>query len=329
MNILITGSSGFIGFHQSLNLILLGYNIIGVDDLNNYYDLKLKIDRTKILKKHKNFKFCRGSISDNKFLKKLFIKHNIKYVINLAAYAGVRHSFLKPQDYIDSNITGFLNILELSKEYKIKHLLYASSSSVYGKNKKFPSMENDNTDRPTSLYGATKKANELMAHTYSNIFNLPTSGLRFFTVYGPWGRPDMALFLFVDAIINNKPIKVFNNGNHYRDFTYIDDITNSISKLLFKPSKRNKKNKQIPFEVYNIGNNDTIKLTKFINIIERKLGKKSIKKFYDMQMGDVEKSYASTDKIFNKTGFKPFTKAEVGIGNFIDWYIKYYKVQLN
>ena len=336
MNILITGAAGFIGYHLSSKLLGSKHNIIGVDDLNEYYDVNLKKDRLSILNKNKKFNFQLGSLENYSFLYKIYKENKLDCVINLAAYAGVRHSLKKPQDYIDANITGFNNILELSKEFNIKHLVYASSSSVYGTNTKIPFDENDNADHPVSLYGATKKANELMAHCYSHLFNLPTTGLRFFTVYGPWGRPDMALFKFTKAIFNGDPIDVYNHGKHNRDFTYVDDIVESIEKLIPNPPTQDNKDyntdepvpsiSNAPYAIYNIGNSETVSLTKFINIIENATGKKAKINFMDFQLGDVETSFSSTAKLQKKTGFKPYTSLENGIQNFVNWYKDYYKV---
>ncbi len=336
MKILITGSAGFIGFHLALNLLNDQHIVIGVDNLNNYYDKKLKIDRLQILLNNKNFVFHEASIEDNNFLKKLFKESKIDYVINLAAYAGVRHSLIKPQDYINANLVGFANLIELSKEYEIKHFLYASSSSVYGVNSNLPFLEEDNTDHPVSLYGATKKANETLAHSYSHIFNLPTTGLRFFTVYGPWGRPDMALFKFTDAIVKGLPIKIYNHGKHRRDFTYVDDIVTSINKLLFIHASSDEKfdtndpnpsSSSAPWKIYNIGNNECIELDEFITIIEDTLNTKAKKTFLDFQLGDVEASFASTEKLSQITNFKPYTSLNTGIKKFVEWYLDYYKIK--
>ncbi len=336
MSILITGAAGFIGFHLAKYLLQNGYVVHGVDDLNSYYDVKLKEDRLSILNDTENFTFTKGSIDDVNLLRNEFKKNNFQYVVNLAAYAGVRHSIEKPQDYIDANITGFNNILNLSNEFKIEHLIYASSSSVYGTNQKIPFSEEDNVDHPVSLYGATKKANELMAHCYSHLFKLPTTGLRFFTVYGPWGRPDMALFKFTKAIYNNKPIEVFNHGKHFRDFTYIDDIVISIAKLLEEKPKNKNTNfdfinpspsiSEAPWTIFNIGNNETIGLLEFIKIIEETIGKKAKIKYLDFQLGDVESSYSDTSKLKQITGFKPYTSINDGIKNFVNWYKEYYKI---
>ncbi len=335
MHLLITGAAGFIGFHLSNAAIAAGYNVIGIDNMNDYYSTQLKNDRLSILKKKNEFTFKKCSIENRKDLEEVFNNNNIKCVINLAAYAGVRHSLSHPQDYIDANITGFMNILELSKKFKIKHLIYASSSSVYGSNEKLPSYEEDNVDHPVSLYGATKKANELMAHTYSHLFDLPTTGLRFFTVYGPWGRPDMALFMFTESIINNRPIELFNHGKHKRDFTYVDDIVSSIIKLInhapsgdlnYDPMNPNPSTSNKPWRILNIGNNESVKLTDFVSYIEKAVGKKSIINLKDFQLGDVENSFANTDKLNKITNFKPYTPLKEGIKQFVEWYKEYYKV---
>ena len=336
MNILITGAAGFIGFHLSKKILQKGHKVFGVDDLNAYYEVKLKKDRLKKLSEYSNFFFKKTSISNYGSLKNIFKKNDISHVINLAAYAGVRHSIKKPQDYIDANITGFNNILRLSEEFELKHLIYASSSSVYGTNTKIPFHEDDNVDHPVSLYGATKKSNELMAHCYSHLFDLPTTGLRFFTVYGPWGRPDMALFKFTKAIISNKPMEIYNHGKHNRDFTYIDDIVDSIIKLLNRPPKNKNKSFNFkkpkasesfaPYTVYNIGNNETVSLMEFVRIIEKAVGKKGKIKYMNFQLGDVETSFSDTTKLQKKTGFKPYTPLEKGIKKFVDWYKEYYKV---
>ncbi len=336
MNILITGAAGFIGYHLSKKILQKGHKVFGVDDLNAYYEVKLKKDRLKKLSEFNNFFFKKTSISNYVSLKNIFKKNNISHVINLAAYAGVRHSIKKPQDYIDANITGFNNILRLSEEFKLRHLIYASSSSVYGTNTKIPFHEDDNVDHPVSLYGATKKSNELMAHCYSHLFDLPTTGLRFFTVYGPWGRPDMALFKFTKSIISNKPMEIYNHGKHNRDFTYIDDIVDSIIKLLNRPPQNNNKNFNFkkpkasesfaPYAVYNIGNSETVSLMEFVRIIEKAVGKKGKIKYMDFQLGDVETSFSDTTKLMKKTGFKPYTPLDKGVKKFVDWYKEYYKV---
>ena len=330
MNFLITGCAGFIGFHLCEKLLASkkNYKIFGIDNINSYYDVRLKKERLKILKKKNNFFFKKIDICENLKLKKYFKDNNFDIVVNLAAQAGVRYSIINPHSYINSNIVGFMNILELSKEFKIKHLLYASTSSVYGGNTKLPFSETQPTEKPLNIYAATKKSNELMAHSYSSLFNLRTTGLRFFTVYGPWGRPDMALFLFTKNIIDGKEIKIFNNGNHVRDFTYIDDIVEGIYKLININSKTyfNKKN-NIPYRVFNIGSNRPVKLLKYIELIEKNLGVKSKKKFQKIQKGDVISTIANTSYLNKTISFTPETKVEEGIMNFIKWYKEYYKIK--
>lgn len=331
MKILVTGAAGFIGFHLSKLLLDKGFNVIGLDNINDYYDPDLKFNRLKILGiskekankynsifKKNEFKFVRLNLEDKENLSKLFFNEKIDIVCNLAAQAGVRYSLSNPETYIQSNIVGFLNILECCRDYEIKHLIYASSSSVYGLNKKIPFSVSDNVDNPISLYAATKKSNELMAHTYSHLFNIPTTGLRFFTVYGPWGRPDMALFLFTKAIIEDKAIDVYNYGKMQRDFTYVDDIVNGIYKII--NSEKIKK-----YNIYNIGNNNTVELMDFITCIEKKLGKTAKKNMLPIQPGDVSKTWANVDKLVNDYNYKPSTKIKDGINRFIDWYLEYYK----
>lgn len=321
MKILITGCAGFIGFHVSLKLIKFKkYNVVGIDNINNYYDTKLKVNRLKLLKRNKNFSFKKIDISNKSKILNLYRNYKFDIVLNLAAQAGVRYSINNPQKYFDSNLKGFFNILEASRIYKIKHLIFASTSSVYGNNKKFPLEENFNTDKPLSFYAATKKSNEILAFSYSNIYKLPTTGLRFFTVYGPYGRPDMALFKFTKSILNNKKLELYNHGNHIRDFTYVDDVSNCIFKLINKPPKN-----EIPFEIFNIGSNKPQKLMNFLKIITKNLNKKPKTVYKSMQKGDVIKSHASIKKINKKIYFKPKTKIAKGIENFIDWYKVYYK----
>ena len=334
MKILVTGCVGFIGFHLSRKLILNGHTVIGVDSVNNYYGVKIKLDRLKILKKYqKNFFLKKGDISNKIFLEKIFKKFKIDQVINLAAQAGVRYSIENPKAYLDSNLIGFFNILECSKKYKIKHLIYASTSSVYGNNSKLPFRESRHADHPIQFYAATKRSNEIMAHSYSHLYGLPTTGLRFFTVYGPWGRPDMALFIFTKNILNGDKINMFNFGNHIRDFTYVDDIVEPIVRLIKKPPKKmNKKLKKndpseshAPFKIYNIGNNNPKKLKEFVKAIEEKLGKKAKINLKPLQKGDVYETYADTTKIYKLTGYKSKTDIDVGISNFVDWFRNYYK----
>ena len=334
--ILITGSAGFIGFHVSKFFLEKNYKVYGIDNLNNYYDVKLKNDRIKLLKNNfKNFKFSKIDISNKKSLEKLFKKNSFDKVINLAAQAGVRYSINNPDAYVKSNLVGFCNLIELSKKNKIKHFIYASTSSVYGMNKKQPLSEKDNVDHPIQFYAATKRANELIAHSYSHLFNLPTTGLRFFTVYGPWGRPDMALFLFTKNILNNKPIKVFNNGNHIRDFTYVDDVAKSVFYISKKIPQNNikKQSKYLPsessapFRVLNIGNNNPINLMSYINEIEKRLNRNSKKRYLSLQRGDIKQTLADNKKIKKLINFKPNTPVKHGVNKFIDWYLDYYNYE--
>ena len=339
MSTLVTGSAGFIGFHLSKRLLELGHEVIGLDNINNYYDIKLKLARNKYLenfaaKNDYKFIFIKQDIENRKNLKEIFEKFEIVNVINLAAQAGVRYSIENPYAYLNSNLNGFGNILEMSRHHNVNHLIYASSSSVYGGNKKYPFSEMDSVDHPISLYAATKKANELMAHTYSHLYNLPTTGLRFFTVYGPWGRPDMALFLFTKSILENKPIKVFNNGNMKRDFTYIDDIIESLVRVIKKIPKVDKKynydNQKLgtswaPYKVLNIGNSKPTSLIEFITEIEKKLGIKANKDYCEMQPGDVACTFADTSEIEEWINFKPNTPIAKGISEFINWYKSFYQ----
>lgn len=337
MSILVTGAAGFIGFHVSKRLLEEGHEVIGLDNLNDYYDVTLKESRLALINEYSNFSLVKLGLEERENINKVFEEYNPKIVINLAAQAGVRYSLENPQAYIDSNIVGFTNILEACRHYKVEHLIYASSSSVYGANESLPFSVHDNVDHPISLYAASKKSNELMAHTYSHLFGLPTTGLRFFTVYGPWGRPDMALFLFTKAIINGEPIKVFNNGNMQRDFTYIDDIVESIFRLTKSPAKPNKNwsgmdpdpgTSYAPYRVFNIGNNSPVKLMDFITAIEEKLGIEAKKEFLPLQAGDVPATYADVEDLINEVDFKPQTSIKDGISNFIDWYKEYYEVKL-
>ncbi len=335
MNILVTGAAGFIGFHTCLALLKRENNVVGLDNINDYYDTKLKHNRLAILQKDKNFTFIQGDLADKEIVNKAFDETNFDRVINLGAQAGVRYSLQNPDVYINSNIVGFLNILEACRHHKTAHLVYASSSSVYGMNTSMPFSVHDNVDHPVSLYAATKKSNELMAHTYSHLFGLPTTGLRFFTVYGPWGRPDMAPFLFTSAILEGRPIKVFNNGHMKRDFTYIDDIVEGVVRVSdlipqaqpdFDCSNPDPSISKAPYKIYNIGNNQPVELLKFIETIEEKCGKKAEKIFMPMQAGDVVATYADVTDLMKDTGFSPATPLEVGIGKFVDWYRDYYKI---
>ncbi len=333
--ILITGCAGFIGYHLTERLLCAGYSVIGIDILNDYYDVNLKKARLQLLQAHTSFTFHNIALEDRTSMEQLFDQNTFSVVINLAAQAGVRYSLENPYAYIDSNIVGFINILEACRHHKIEHLIYASSSSVYGANRKMPFAVADAVDHPVSLYAATKKANELMAHTYSHLYGLPTTGLRFFTVYGPWGRPDMAYFLFAKAILSGTPIQIFNHGNMKRDFTYIDDIVEGIVRLIPKPPKANLQwdalnpiagSSYAPYKVYNIGNNSPVKLLDFISILEEKLGVEAIKEFLPMQPGDVEETFADVSELMHDVGFQPSTPLEVGLANFVEWYRDYYKV---
>ncbi len=342
MKILVTGAAGFIGFHVTKLLLSKGHHVIGLDNINDYYDVNLKYARLNELgistkeaaifnKKtsnrtsNKNFEFARMNLEDREYLPRLFEKENFDIVCNLAAQAGVRYSLENPEAYIDSNLVGFLNILECCRHNKIKHLVYASSSSVYGLNKKVPFETTDNVDHPISLYAATKKSNELMAHTYSHLYGFATTGLRFFTVYGPWGRPDMAMFLFTDAIIKGKPIKVFNEGRMERDFTYIDDITEGVVRILEKDTA-NRTTSRENYKIYNIGNNNSINLLDFIKVVEKKLGIKAECLFLPIQPGDVEKTWANVDDLISDYDYSPNTPIKTGVANFVSWYKEYYRI---
>ena len=343
MKILVTGAAGFIGFHTAKKLIEQGHEVVGLDNINDYYDIGLKYGRLQELgvskeyaekfdalvesKKHKGrFKFVRMNLEDRDALPKLFNTENFDVVCNLAAQAGVRYSLKNPDAYIESNIVGFLNILECCRHHKIKHLVYASSSSVYGMNKKIPFETSDNVDHPISLYAATKKSNELMAHSYSHLYGFLTTGLRFFTVYGPWGRPDMAMFLFTEAMIDGNPIKVFNNGAMERDFTYIDDIVEGMVRIIEKSTEERTANQEL-YKLYNIGNNQSVKLLDFIEAIEQSLGVTAKKEMLPMQAGDVAATWANVDDLIRDYDYRPNTPIKKGIDNFVDWYKKYYKVQ--
>ncbi len=335
MKILITGSAGFIGFHLARKLLAEGWQVIGIDNLNNYYDPKLKEDRLAILQKHKDFLFQKVDLKDKTAVDAVFANYKPEYVINLAAQAGVRYSIQNPYAYIDSNLVGFMNILEACRHNPVRHLIYASSSSVYGGNKVAPFSTNHNVDHPVSLYAATKKSNELMAHTYSHLYGIPTTGLRFFTVYGPWGRPDMAYFSFTKNIFEKKPIKVFNHGKMERDFTYIDDIVYGIVKLIDRPPVPNPNWDErvddlstsfAPYKIYNIGNNQPVPLMKFINVLEEKIGIEAEKIYMDMQPGDVLRTYADVTDLERDIDFRPNTSIEEGLSRFVDWYREYYNV---
>lgn len=337
MKILVTGAAGFIGFHLANQLTKLGHNVIGLDNLNDYYDVNLKLSRLRelgiettaivynelVVSQTKNFpfSFVQLNLEDRESMANLFQEESFELVINLAAQAGVRYSLEQPFQYIDCNITGFVTILECCRHYSVKKLIYASSSSVYGLNEKIPFSVQDNVDNPISLYAATKKANELMAHTYSHLFGIQTVGLRFFTVYGPWGRPDMAMFLFTDAILNDRPIQVFNDGNLSRDFTYVDDIVGGMLNIT-KAFEHNTIQK--PYSLYNIGNSKPVKLLDFIEAIEHKTGKTAIKEMKPMQPGDVEQTWADVDDLIKDFNYKPTTSITDGVSAFVDWFTNYY-----
>lgn len=334
-SILVTGAAGFIGFHLSQHLLARGETVIGIDNLNNYYDVNLKLARLAQLKESDRFQFYKLDLCDRQNLAELFAQHQPDRVVNLAAQAGVRYSLENPHTYVDSNLVGFLNILEGCRHSGVKHLVFASSSSVYGANTKMPFSVRDNVDHPVSLYAATKKANELMAHTYSDLYGLPTTGLRFFTVYGPWGRPDMALFIFTKAILEGKPIQVFNHGQMKRDFTYIDDIITGVVRVLDRIPEPNPNcrgqtlqpgSSYAPYKIYNIGNNQPVELLRFIEIVEECLGQKAQKQLLPIQPGDVPATYADTDDLEINVGFRPNTPLEEGINRFVSWYRSYYNM---
>jgi UDP-glucuronate 4-epimerase len=352
MKVLITGTAGFIGFHLAELLLKQGHEVLGLDNINDYYDVNLKLDRLKFSgfqtneleygkkitsKTHTYLSFVKLELGDKENILKVFKEFGPEIVINLAAQAGVRYSLSNPDTYINSNIQGFLNILEACRKYPVEQLLYASSSSVYGLNKNMPFSVHKNVDHPVSLYAASKKANELMAHTYSHLFGIPTTGLRFFTVYGPWGRPDMALFIFTRAILEGKPIEVFNHGKMERDFTYVADIVGGISHMLTLPPSGNPSwnpespdpaSSSAPYRIYNIGNSQPVKLLDFISAIERRTGKKAIMQMMPIQAGDVEKTWADTSGLREDYNYSPNTPVQQGIDRFIDWYTGYYKIKI-
>jgi UDP-glucuronate 4-epimerase len=335
MRVLVTGVAGFIGYHVSRRLLARGDTVIGLDNVNNYYDVRLKEDRLSQLTSHEQFRFTRGDLADRATIEALFTREQPERVIHLAAQAGVRYSITNPHAYVDSNLVGFLHMLEGCRHNKVQHLVYASSSSVYGANTKTPFSIHDNVDHPISLYAASKKANELMAHTYSHLYNLPTTGLRFFTVYGPWGRPDMALFLFTKAILENRPIDVFNHGKMKRDFTYIDDIVEGVIRVCDRLPQPNPAwsglhpdpgTSKAPYKVYNIGNNHPEELLRFIEVLEHCLGKQAEKNFLPMQPGDVPETAADVEDLMQDVGFRPNTPIASGIARFVEWYREYYRV---
>ena len=337
MKVLVTGAAGFIGFHLAFLLLDKGCQVIGLDNMNDYYDTALKEDRLSILQQYDNFIFYKVDLKDKAALEYVFEKDKAEYVVHLAAQAGVRYSIANPYAYVDANLIGFVNILEVCRNHGVKHLLYASSSSVYGGNKAVPFSTNHNVDHPVSLYAATKKSNELMAHTYSHLYGIPTTGLRFFTVYGPWGRPDMAYFSFTKNILEGKSINVFNHGEMERDFTYIDDITEGICKLIplapkpypsWDESRDDTSGSFAPYKIYNIGNNRPVQLEKFIAVLEDKIGKKAVKNYMEMQPGDVLRTYADISDLEKDIDFKPNTSIEEGLGKFVDWYQEYYQYNM-
>ncbi len=331
--ILITGSAGFIGSALTARMLEIGHKIVGIDNLNNYYDINLKKNRLKKFINNQNYTNHIIDIEDQSSLKEIFERNEIDIVINLAAQAGVRYSLINPQKYISTNILGFTNILEESKKHNISHLIYASSSSVYGLNKSIPFSTSDMTNHPASVYAATKKSNELLAHTYSYLYGIPTTGLRFFTVYGPWDRPDMALQQFAKSIINEEPIKLFNYGNHKRDFTYIDDIVEGVIRVASKPARSNSKwsplnpsakSSLCPYQIYNIGNNSMVKLERYVDILEKELGRKAKRELLPMQSGDIENTFANVDDLILDFNYKPSTTVEIGVKKFAEWFKDYY-----
>lgn len=332
--ILVTGAAGFIGFHLSRRLLKEGDTVVGLDNLNDYYDVSLKQARLKLLQENEGFRFIRANLADRNELDSLFAKNGFEIVVNLAAQAGVRYSLENPYAYLDSNLTGFLNILEGCRHHPVKHLVFASSSSVYGGNTRMPFSTRDNVDHPLSLYAATKKSNELMAHAYASLYRIPCTGLRFFTVYGPWGRPDMALFLFTRAILENRPIDVFNHGKMKRDFTYIDDIVEGVIRVLdripepdpaWRGDSPDPSSSFAPYRLYNIGNNRPVDLMEYITTLEDQLGRKAVRNLLPMQAGDVPATCADVDDLTADVGFRPATPITEGIRRFVAWYREYYR----
>lgn len=333
--ILVTGAAGFIGFHLSMRLLARGDEVVGLDNLNDYYSVQLKLDRLAQLETLPGFRFVKMDLADREGMTELFAAERFDKVVNLAAQAGVRYSIQNPHAYVDSNLVGFVNVLEGCRNNGVQHLVYASSSSVYGMNTEMPFSIHHNVDHPISLYAASKKANELMAHTYSHLYGLPTTGLRFFTVYGPWGRPDMALFLFTKAILEGRPIDVYNHGKMRRDFTYVDDIVEGVVRVTDNAAQPNPAwsgtrpdpgTSSAPYRIYNIGNNQPVELMDFIKAIEKAAGREAEKNFMPIQAGDVPATYADVDDLINDVGFKPGTDVESGIGRFVEWYRDYYQV---
>ena len=335
MKILITGAAGFIGSTAALRLLARGDEVVGLDNLNDYYSVQLKEDRLARLTPHERFRFVKLDVADRAGMERLFAEERFDRVIHLAAQAGVRYSLVNPQAYVDSNVVGFMNVLEGCRHSKVQHLVYASSSSVYGGNTRMPFSEHDSVDHPVSMYAATKKANELMAHTYSHLFGLPTTGLRFFTVYGPWGRPDMALFLFTKAILEGRPIDVFNHGKMQRDFTFVDDIVEGVVRVLdrvatpnadYRAESPDPASSNVPFRIFNIGNHHPVPLLDYIGCVEQALGMKAEMNLLPLQDGDVPATYADVDALRDWVGFTPATDIRTGIGRFVEWYRGYYKV---
>jgi UDP-glucuronate 4-epimerase len=335
MNILVTGAAGFIGFHLSKLLLEQSDQVVGLDNMNDYYDVRLKEGRLDSLKTFENFTFYQADLKDKDAVSDVFERHGFDYVVHLAAQAGVRYSITNPYAYIDSNIIGFMNVLEACRHHEVRHLIYASSSSVYGGNKIAPFSEKHNVDHPVSLYAATKKSNELMAHTYSHLFHIPTTGLRFFTVYGPWGRPDMAYFSFTDDIVHNRPIKLFNHGNMERDFTYVGDIVEGIKRLIplaptanagWAEEEGDAGSSFAPYRIFNIGNSQPVRLERFVSVLETKLGLKAEKIYTDMQPGDVLRTSADVTALEQAIGFRPNTSIEDGLGRFVEWYKEFYRL---
>ena len=335
MKILVTGAAGFIGFHLTKALLLQGHVVVGLDSINDYYDVRLKQARLALVESDNQFQFIKADLSDRAMIEQIFEEGQFDAVINLAAQAGVRYSIENPHSYIDSNVTGFLHILEGCRHHKVGHLIYASSSSVYGLDEAMPFQESQSADHPLALYGATKKANEMMAHSYSHLYGLPTTGLRFFTVYGPWGRPDMALFLFTKAIFDGKPINVFNHGKMVRDFTYIDDIVEGIVRLVDKPAVSNDDfnplspdsgSSPAPYRLFNIGNSQPVALMDYISALEKAIGREAKKNFLPMQAGDAKATNADTTRLEEWVGFAPSTSVEDGVERFVAWYREFYNV---
>jgi UDP-glucuronate 4-epimerase len=333
--VLVTGVAGFIGYHVARRLAEAGRSVIGIDNLNAYYDPALKEARLAQLAKFPAFRFIKLDLADRAGMAALFDEHRFPYVVHLGAQAGVRHSLINPQVYVDANLIGFANVLEGCRHNGCRHLLYASSSSVYGTNTKLPFSVHDNVDHPMSFYGATKKSNELMAHAYSHLFRLPATALRFFTVYGPWGRPDMAMFIFTSAIVQGKPIRLFNNGQMRRDFTYVDDVTEAVVRLIeripapdpsFSGAAPDPATSSAPWRIYNIGNNRTVEVLRVVTLLEAELGRAAIKEMVPIQPGDVAETWADVDDLMRDVGFRPNTPIEQGVRNFVAWYRQYYKL---